>query len=130
MTKLLKYLSRTHLVSDDRDLEDKQRSVATGLRRSFLRKEIVATAILFKEIFAITGPRNTYLQSTKMDLNKATVLAAGAKNQLQKLRDNPDKVNARHTVKLSGTVPAEAMVKRMNGGLILLIQYWIKLLPR
>ena len=58
-------------VSDDRDLEDKQRAVATGLRRPFLKKEIVATAILFKEIFAITGPLNTYLQSTKMDLSKA-----------------------------------------------------------
>ena len=77
-------------MSDDRDLEDKQRAVATCLSRSFLRKEIIATAILFKEIFAITGPLNTYLQNTKMDLNKATVLAAGAKNQLQKLRDNPD----------------------------------------
>ena len=82
-------------MSDDRDLEDKQRAVATGLRRSFLRTEIVATAILFKEIFAITGPLHTYLQSTKMDLSKATVLAAGTKNQLQKLKDNPDIVLSR-----------------------------------
>ena len=43
-------------VIGDKSLEDKQRAVAVGLRQSLLKKEIIATACFFKEIFGITGP--------------------------------------------------------------------------
>ena len=79
-------------VIDDTSLENKQRAVATGLRQSFLRKNIVATACLFKEIFIITGPLNKYLQSIDMDLGKANALVSGALDQLQRLRDEPDRI--------------------------------------
>ena len=76
----------------DKSLEDKQRAVAVGLRQSFLKKEIVATACFFKEIFGITGPLNKYLQCINMDLGKANDLAYGTMSQLQKLRDELDSV--------------------------------------
>ena len=79
-------------VIGDKSLEDKQRAVAVGLRQSFLKKEIVATACFFKEIFGITGPLNKYLQGINMDLGKANDLVYGAMSQLQKLRDEPDRV--------------------------------------
>ena len=79
-------------VIDDTSLENKQRAVATGLRQSFLRKNIVTTACLFKEIFIITGPMNKYLQSIDMDLGKANALVSGALDQLQRLRDEPDRI--------------------------------------
>ena len=43
------------LVGKDTSLEDNQRSVSTGLMKSFQRKEIVATACLFRQIFSIAG---------------------------------------------------------------------------
>ena len=79
-------------VIGDKSLEDKQRAVAVGLRQSFLKKEMVATACFFKEIFGITGPLNKYLQGINMDLGKANDLVYGAMSQLQKLRDEPDRV--------------------------------------
>ena len=79
-------------VIEDTTLNNKQRAVATGLRQSFLKKDIIATAYLFKEIFSITGPLNRYLQSTKMDLGKANGLVNGVNVQLGTLRETPDLV--------------------------------------
>ena len=43
-------------VSEDMSLDEKHTIIANGLLQRFSRKEIVATACLFIEIFGITGP--------------------------------------------------------------------------
>ena len=45
-------------------------------------------ALLFKELFTITGPLNRYLQSVKMDFGKPSALVSGALEQMQQLCDN------------------------------------------
>ena len=77
---------------EDSSFDSKKRAVATGLRNSFLRKDIIATACLFKEIFTITGSLNKYLQSVQMDFGSANSLVSGALSQLQRLRDEPHRV--------------------------------------
>ena len=77
---------------EDSSFDSKKRAVVTGLRDSFLRKDIIATACLFKEIFTITGPLNKYLQSVQMDFGSANSLVSGALSQLQRLRDEPHRV--------------------------------------
>ena len=73
-------------VSEDMSLDEKHRIIANGLLQKFSRKEIVATACLFNEIFGITGPLSRYLQSTRIDLGKACNLVSGALSQLETLR--------------------------------------------
>ena len=58
--------------------DENQRLTAEGLLTSFQLKQIVATAYLFREIFAITGPLSRYLQSIDADLGKATSMIDSA----------------------------------------------------
>ena len=59
---------------------------------SFQLKQIVATACLFREIFAITGPLSRYLQSIDVDLGTATSMIDSAILQLEQLRNNEEKI--------------------------------------
>jgi hypothetical protein len=68
------------------------RSTAEGIRSSFETKQVLATAYLFREIFAITGPLSRYLQSVNVDLGKALGLFDTALSRLQRLRSDPDKI--------------------------------------
>ena len=69
-----------------------QRATAKGLLESFEKEQIMATAYLFREIFVITGPLSTYLQSVKVDLGKALAMVNGCVSQLQRLRSDPDEI--------------------------------------
>ena len=55
--------------------------------QSFLTKEITATACIFQEVFAVTGPLSNYLQSTDVDIGKANDLVDGCFNQLKDPRE-------------------------------------------
>ena len=72
--------------------DENQRLIAEGLLTSFLSKQILATACLFREIFAVTGPLSRYLQSIDVDLGKATSMVDSAILQLEQLRDNEEKI--------------------------------------
>ena len=78
--------------TNNNSIDGKKRAVSNGLYETILRKDIIATAILFKEVFSITGPLNTYLQSVEMDFGQANALVAAALEQLQKLRDDCSRV--------------------------------------
>ena len=71
---------------------ENQRLTAEGLLTSFQLKQIDATACLFREIFAITGPLSRYLQSIDVDLGKATSMIDSAILQLEQLQNNEEKI--------------------------------------
>ena len=69
-----------------------QRATAEGLLESFEKKQILATAYLFREIFVITGPLSRYLQSVNVDLGKALAMIDSCLSRLQRLRNDPDEI--------------------------------------
>ena len=71
---------------------ENQRLTAEGLLTSFQLKQILATACLFREIFAITGPLSRHLQSIDVDLGKTTSMIDSAILQLEQLRNNEEKI--------------------------------------
>ena len=71
-------------IQNNPSFKDNKRARANGLHQSFQSKEIVATACIFQDIFAITGPLSTYLQSTDVDIGKANDLVNGCFVQLKK----------------------------------------------
>ena len=75
-------------VSEDSAIDEKHQSIANGLFDNFSFKEFVATALLFIEIFVITGPLSRYLQSKRVDLAKACSLVSGSMKQIESLRHN------------------------------------------
>ena len=58
-------------IASDTSFENNQRDVANGLLETFNKKDILATACLFREIFSVTGPLSLYLQTIDIDLGKA-----------------------------------------------------------
>ena len=72
--------------------DENQRLTAEVLLTSFQLKQIVATACLFREIFAITGPLSRYLQSIDVDLGKATSMIDSVILQLEQLQNNEEKI--------------------------------------
>ncbi len=79
-------------VSADTSFEGNQRSTSAGLMECFQTKQFVATAYLFREIFAITGPLSRYLQSIDIDFGKAISMIDSAIVQLAKLREEPENI--------------------------------------
>ena len=79
-------------VAADPSFEEKQRSTAEGLLASFQSRQITATACLFREIFAITGPLSRYLQSINVDFGNALQMVHSAVFQLQEMRKIPDTI--------------------------------------
>ena len=69
-----------------------KREVADGLLEIFSTKQFIASAYLFREIFAITGPLSRILQSVNIDFGKALNLLDAVCEQLSQLRDNPQSV--------------------------------------
>ena len=55
-------------IQNNQSFEENKRALASALHQSFDSKEIVTTAFIFQEIFAITGPLSTYLQSMDVDI--------------------------------------------------------------
>ena len=64
-------LEALDIVHTDMSFDIKHRSEAAGLLISIQTKQFLATALLFSEIFAITGPLSRYLQSIDNDLSRA-----------------------------------------------------------
>ena len=79
-------------IQNDPSFEDNKRACANGLHQSFLSKEITATARIFQEVFAVTGPLSNYLQSTDVDIGKANDLVDGCFTQLKDLCERPETI--------------------------------------
>ncbi len=58
----------------DTSFESDQRAKAAGILDLNETKQFLATAMVFKEIVAFTGPLSRYLQSTAIDFGKALVM--------------------------------------------------------
>ena len=58
----------------------------------FSTKQFIASAYIFREIFAITGPLIPILQSVNIGFGMALNLLDAALEQLTQLRDNPQSV--------------------------------------
>ena len=82
---LRKIVANTSFHPDKRDIAD-------GLLDLFLTKQFIASAYLFREIFAITGPLSRILHCVNIDFGKALNLLDAALEQLTQLRDNPQSV--------------------------------------
>ncbi|XP_066919235.1 zinc finger MYM-type protein 1-like [Clytia hemisphaerica] len=76
-------------ISESTSYNADKRETAGGLSETFFTKQFVATAILFREIFAITGPLSRTLQRVNIDFDKALCLLESAQKDLTKLRENP-----------------------------------------
>ena len=87
-------MSVLETVAADTSFEGNQRRTSAGLVECFQTKQFVATAYLFREIFAITGPLSRYLQSIDIDFGKAISLIDCAVAQLNTLREEPENIVA------------------------------------
>ena len=80
-------LEALDIVHTDTSFDTKHRSEAAGLLISIQTKQFLATALLFSEIFAITGPLSRYLQSIDNDLSKAMNMIDVSIASLEKMRN-------------------------------------------
>ena len=55
-------------------------------------KQFLATAYLFREIFASTGPLSRYLQRVDVDFGKALGMVESAIDELNDLRKKPERI--------------------------------------
>ena len=76
--------------ANDTSLERDKRSRASGLLENIVTKQFVATALLFTEIFQLTGPLSRYLQSVDLDFGKAISMVNDIIMQLENLRRRPE----------------------------------------
>ena len=77
-------------VAGNNSFESDQRTKAAGILDLIETKQFLATAMLFKEIFAFTGPLSRYLQSTAIDFGEALAMVDNTIVQLEKLRMHPE----------------------------------------
>ena len=105
-------------VSEDSAIDEKHQSIANGLFDNFSCKEFVATALLFIEIFGITGPLSRCLQSKRVDLAKACSLVTGSKKQIESLRHNCEtiieKMNSFENCRWNSEGSLRRRIKRLN----------------
>ena len=85
-------IQTVNTVASDKKFDAEKRSLADGMRVSFMKKQFMATAYLFRDIFSITGPLSRTLQSVNIDFGKALNLLDVALKQLADLRDSPKKI--------------------------------------
>ena len=85
-------LSVLETVSSDISFEGNPRNTAAGLLTQLQTKQFLATAYLFREIFAATGPLSQYLQGVDVDFGKALSMFDSTIAQLNKLRGEPDRI--------------------------------------
>ena len=102
-----------------------QRATAEGLLESFEKKQIFATAYLFREILVSTGPLSGYLQSVNVDLGKALAMIDSCLSRLQRLRNDPDeklKFARMSVIKLNGRNHASDVKERWTVRLLAISQ--------
>ena len=76
-------------VSGSDHFEGKARSDAAGLLSSVTSMQFLATACLFQEIFALTGPLSRYLQGVELDVFRALQMVDGVVDRLRSMRSRP-----------------------------------------
>ena len=79
-------------ISGNTSFKSETRATATGLWDGFQTKQFIVAAYLFREIFATTGPLSRQLQAIEIDFGKALQLRDGAVQQMQELRENPQRL--------------------------------------
>ena len=79
-------------ITDSTAFDADRRSTADGMRNLFSTKQFIASAYLFREIFAMTGHLSRILQGVNNDFVKALNLLGAALEQLSKLRSDPQKI--------------------------------------
>ena len=106
-------------VSEDSAIDEKHQSIANCIFDNFSCKEFVATALLFIEIFGITGPLSRHSQSKRVDyLAKACSLVSGSKKQIESLRHNCEtiieKINSFENCHWNSEGSRRRRIKRLN----------------
>ena len=69
-----------------------RRNTADDMRNLFSTKQIMASAYLFRELFAMTGPLSLTLQGVNVDFGKALNLLDATLGQLSKFRSDSQKI--------------------------------------
>lgn len=85
-------LSVLETVAFDAAFEGNPRKTGAGLLTTIQTKQFLATAYLFREIFASTGPLSRYLQRVDVDFGKALGMVESAIDELNELRKEPERI--------------------------------------
>ncbi|CAB4001481.1 H(+) Cl(-) exchange transporter 3 [Paramuricea clavata] len=83
-------LSVLETVALDSLIDGNPRKTSIGLLKQIQTKQFLATAYLFREIFASTGPLSRYLQRVDVDFGKALGMVESAIDELNELRKQPE----------------------------------------
>ncbi len=84
-------LSVLETVASDVSFDGNPQKTSAGLTQ-IQTKQFLATAYLFREIFASTGPLSRYLQRVDVDLGKALGVVQSAIDELNELRKKPEQM--------------------------------------
>ena len=79
-------------VALDVSIDENPRKTSAGLLTQLQTKQVLATAYLFGEIFASTGPLSRYLQRVDVDFGKALGMVESAIDELNELRKEPERI--------------------------------------
>ena len=85
-------LSVLDTVALDFSIDGNPRKTSAGLLTQIQTKKFLATAYLFREIFASTGPLSRYLQRVDVDFGKALGMVESAIDELNELRKEPERI--------------------------------------
>ncbi|CAB4028589.1 zinc finger MYM-type 1-like, partial [Paramuricea clavata] len=85
-------LSVLETVALDSLIDGNPRKMSIGLLKQIQRKQFLATAYLFREIFASTGPLSRYLQRVDVDFGKTLGMVESAIDELNELRKEPERI--------------------------------------
>ena len=85
-------LSVLDTVALDFSIDGNPRKTSAGLLTQIQTKQFLATAYLFREIFASTGPLSRYLQRVDVDFGKALGMVESAIDELNELRKEPERI--------------------------------------
>ena len=85
-------LSVLDTVALDFSFDGNPRKTSAGLLTQIQTKQFLATAYLFREIFASTGPLSRYLQRVDVDFGKALGMVESAIDELNELRKEPERI--------------------------------------
>ncbi|CAB4011432.1 zinc finger MYM-type 1-like [Paramuricea clavata] len=77
-------------VALDSLIDGNPRKTSIGLLKQIQTKQFLATAYLFREIFASTGPLSRYLQRVDVNFGKALGMVESAIDELNELRKEPE----------------------------------------
>ena len=73
-------------------IDGNPQKTSAGVLTQIQTKQFLATAYLFRETFASTGPLSRYLQRVDVDFERALGMVESAIDELNKLRKEPERV--------------------------------------